>query len=399
MTDRGSVGGSTGDTPGTGGSLPCSAIPAPQGAFAATDTRSAPSRKANRRMAPTRRVAAQRAAFKPPHLDTLAQLHGGAPPVGLTLAKRARRHWLSYAVATALAEYGKSVSSPLERGYRNAIYCNGTLRQDAGKIVGKYCGNRWCLVCAAIRTARAWTAYKPTLDSWREAQFVTVTIRNIATDDLSLAMDEMLRAFTWVKRTMRERDGIKLVGIRKLECTHNGDRDDFHPHFHCVFETRQMARLFVAYWLDYFTDRADRKGQNITPAGKGTVAELFKYFTKLVTKSQFIAPAALDTIFKAMKGRRVFQPFGFTRARVDDDESEIILNRGTSAPTRRDETIEWDWVQSLNDWVDFSTGDCLTGYEPSKRFRAFVESIVPAGGVSVILGRPTPSKPINLDSR
>lgn len=316
-------------------------------------------------------------------LDTLAQLpaRSGQHPA-VTLEKRARRHWLSYAVATALAEYAKSVGSPLEKGYRNSIYCNWLIQQTEGKLraPGGYCGNRWCLVCAAIRTAKAWTNYKATLDGWKDAHFVTVTIRNMPGVELPGAMRDMSDAFRQIKRRMRDVDRVPLVCIRKLECTHNGERDDYHPHFHIVCETRQMARLFVARWLKYFGDSADPKGQNVKAAGRGTVAELFKYFTKLVTKSKFIAPSALDTIFRAMKGRRVFQPVGFTRPKTDDEEGEIDLDRGTPAPTRRDETIAWTWCQRSNDWVDKTTGDCLTGYEPSKGFRAFVDSVCPARG-------------------
>ena len=50
------------------------------------------------------------------------------------------------------------------------------LLQEGGKLSAKYCGNRWCLVCNSIRTAKLFAAYGPTLRSWEDAHFVTLTI-------------------------------------------------------------------------------------------------------------------------------------------------------------------------------------------------------------------------------
>lgn len=289
------------------------------------------------------------------------------------MAKRARKKFASRAIATSLAEYSKTTDSPLQQGYRNSIYCVDDIGQKDGKLKSKYCGNRWCLVCASVRTARAWNSYKPELDAWKDAHFVTLTLPNCQGYQLRDTIGAMLKAGTRIKESMKKTDRVPLIAVRKLECTYNAERDDYHPHFHFVVKSRQMARLLVARWLDHFPD-ADIRAQNITKAGRGTVAELFKYFTKLVTKSKWVAPFALDRIFRAMKKRRVFQPVGVKRA-AEDDEGELEFDKGTPAFTRRDESILWEWSQTGHDWIDRETGECLTDYTPGERFRAFVSQL------------------------
>jgi hypothetical protein len=130
--------------------------------------------------------------------------------------------------------------------------------------------------------------------------------------------------------------------------------------------------------------RASWKAQKVVRATRGVLGELFKYFTKLMTKmpprhqgddGRVITPlGALDLIFRSMKNRRVYQPMGFKRAKDDDDDDEIELTESSRVTNRR-AGIVWRWHQQLGDWIDSETGDCLTDYEPGARFRRFVESI------------------------
>jgi hypothetical protein len=78
-------------------------------------------------------------------------------------------------------------------------------------------------------------------------------------------------------------------------------------------------------------------------------------------------PGTLDSIFRAMKGRRVFQPMGFKVCVTPaaDDNGEVGLVGDTHSPKRPGERVIWDWMQSLHDWIDLSSGDVLTGHEPT----------------------------------
>lgn len=325
-------------------------------------------------------------ASKGGSLDTLAQPDRNAgsaegPTSGDTarakLVKRARAMTFSKALATQLAEAAKVAGSPLEQSYRNTIYCNSSLDQEGGLLTGKYCGNRWCATCARIRTALAMEKYLPVVRGWNDVQFVTLTLRNVPADQLEATIDRMLQAFTAIKRGIKGTDRVPFKAIRKLECTYNAQTDEYHPHFHLHVEGREAAALLMQRWLDYFPDETDPAAQDIRPAGDdASLRELFKYFTKLITKRTVISAVPLDVIFRAMQGHRVYQPVGFVLPKeAADDEGELALDHGTEAITRRGESIVWEWNQQATDWVDRDTGECLTGYEPTARFRQLLEQI------------------------
>lgn len=319
-------------------------------------------------------------------LDTLAQPDHGPPgrgseagaagrPAPETLARRARAKYATVPLATALAE----LRSPLERSYRNSVYCASVVEQRGGKLTSTYCGNRWCLVCNRVRTARAITRYEPHLRAWTDRQFVTLTEPNVGAEELPAAIDAMLKRARLCVRSLRHA-GYAVRALRKLEVTHNARRDDYHPHLHFVVEGAEVAHALVAAWL-HRTPGAVRAAQDVRPCDEGSLREVFKYFTKLTVKAgpradgkrAVIAPVHLDVIFRAMRGHRVYQPVGFVAAvEVGRGEDDDIGQGETVAVTRIAETVMWEWAQQLADWVDLATGECLTRYEPGERFRAFV---------------------------
>jgi hypothetical protein len=94
-------------------------------------------------------------------LDKLAQPSQRTPRDSKeNLRKRARAKFLSLPLAVDLAE----LRSPNEKSYRNTIYCASVLVQTPdGKLTGRFCSTRWCLVCNRVRTARLIYAYGPEL--------------------------------------------------------------------------------------------------------------------------------------------------------------------------------------------------------------------------------------------
>jgi hypothetical protein len=206
---------------------------------------------------------------------------------------------------------------------------------------------------------------------------VTLTVRNVPADELRPKIAQMLAAFTAAKRAIKRTDGLEFVGLRKLECTYNAEHDEYHPHFHVHVKGEAAARALVKRWQEQFPNETDQRAQDIkaVDGGEESLRELFKYFTKLVAKRRFMPAKALDVIFRAMRGRRVYQPVGFTVATDDDDEGELAPDKGTPATSRPGEDVRWEWSQEASDWVDTDTGECLTGYEPAQKFRELVESV------------------------
>jgi hypothetical protein len=143
----------------------------------------------------------------------------------------------------------------------------------------------------------------------------------------------------------------------------------------------------AAYACQGATGRTDPSIRNVHPHN-----ELFKYFTKLVTKATG-NPAArgsvrvtqaekLDVIFSAMRGLRVFQPMGFTLPKQNDEELPIGEDGHTRAPAHtRDRMGDfpsvafWNWDQQLTDWFNVDTGEALAEYEPSAAMRELVAGI------------------------
>lgn len=63
--------------------------------------------------------------------------------------------------------------------------------------------------------------------------FLTLTIPNVSGNELSASVDGLFKSY---KRLM-ERKEVQVVvkgSFRSLEVKYNAERDDFHPHFHCL---------------------------------------------------------------------------------------------------------------------------------------------------------------------
>ena len=292
-----------------------------------------------------------------PSLDKLAQLATSSNSdtySGQKLAnlkKRARAKYMTNSYTVALA----SLKSPLQKSYNNTVYgCATTILQTQNKLTSTYCKNRWCLVCNRIRTAKLIRGYLPQLEKIEHKYFVTLTIPNVTGSELRGSIQEMIKKFQVINKSFADRNN-KLVGIRKLECTYNPIRGDFHPHFHLLIQGEDNAKLLLNEWLKRFP-KACIQGQDIRPADNSSVYELFKYFTKIISnKSVYIQP--LDIIFQAMRNLRVYQPFGI---KMISDEIEELQSEVYEDIIKCDKI--WTWFEQ--DWIDFETGEFLTGYVP-----------------------------------
>lgn len=329
-------------------------------------------------------------------LDTLAQLVTKAPDDDQftvesrtkngdinTLKKRARRNYLKTALTLSLVTASEqSKDSVLNKSYWNTFHCsNVLLSRSDGMITAKYCKNRWCTVCNSIRTAQSINKYSPTIDNWDQKRFVTLTLKTVKAEDLKERIDYMFSVFTKIKNAIRQRHrrgvGNKLVGIRKMEVTYSEKTNRYHPHFHLIIKDPDTANEVLSLWYQHNENRTydgdpliSEKGQDNQPADKKSSAELFKYFTKLITEStkgdRVIYADALDVIFNAIKGRRVLQPFGFKALKIEEEDDE------TKAGDEANAVAVYTWIQVLSDWVDKETGEMLTGYIPGTGFKDLV---------------------------
>jgi hypothetical protein len=282
-------------------------------------------------------------------LDTLAQL----TPKNTTknLLNRARSKYLSNSLALKLTDSGKK----LKKSYWNTYHCCEILIQSEKKLTGKYCNNRWCLICNRIRTAKLINGYKETLSNLKNKRFITLTVPNCKAEDLPITLELMYKTLRDIsKKFSKYRE--PLIGIRKTEVTYNPIKDTFHPHFHLIISGKQIGNNVIDEWLKRLPT-ANIKAQDNREAGENSYLELFKYFTKLITNKRFHADA-LNVIFEAMYGKRTFQPMGIRKDVSEDVDAIQSIIYDDLIPEEKN----WTWIE--NDWIDKETGETLTGYTP-----------------------------------
>ena len=321
-----------------------------------------------------------------PILDTLALLDknpsrsGAIEPIFqlsetaiATAQKAAAAKYVSGPLAITLAE----LRSPLEKAYRNTWYCGHIREQKDGVIrTTSRCGNRWCIACNRIRTAKAINRYGPIVDRWAK-YFVTLTLPTVTAEELlptlygdstaRSAIDERIETAAAAQRTVKrhlKKEGKEFFAVRKLECTARPD-GKYHPHFHFIVDGKEAAERLVAEWLRR-NSSADERGQDIRPANDRSIVELFKYATKILTDSKNpIAPERLDVIYRALRDRRTWQPVGF-RVSGDDGAEQEIRESAKTAWKRVEEQIDWTWKQEVGDWIDLRTGEGLSDHKPTE---------------------------------
>jgi hypothetical protein len=295
------------------------------------------------------------------------------------LLKRARAKYFAIVFILRMVD----LDSPLRKSYWNSYHCcNNVGLKESGETTSLYCDARWCLVCNRIRSAKMINAYLPVLEKWEDKCFVTLTIPNVTENKLRSAIDNMQAEFGKIKQVFyrqnkRKQRDDKLVGLRKLECTYNISREDYHPHYHAIIQGEQNANDLLAEWLRRFPDARD-VAQDVRKADDASVRELFKYFTKLIAKAaggqSLILPEQLDVMFRVLRGKRTFQNFGFTKPKETEEVSEEALEMAEQI--EREAIVEvYQWKQELHDWIGKHTGEKLTGYAPSLTWRKFVESM------------------------
>jgi hypothetical protein len=161
-------------------------------------------------------------------------------------------------------------------------------------------------------------------------------------------------------KNLKKTYGITLKGIRKFECNYNPKEDTFNPHFHLIAGgTACEILLLKSLWLNQYTSEvATAKAQDIRVAKDGSELELFKYMTKMITSNGDMYPKALDSIFKAIKGKRTVQPFGGIKKVSEDVDG--IQKEDVDFITCGD-TV-WQWSDMHLDWIS-EYGEVLTNYK------------------------------------
>jgi len=94
------------------------------------------------------------------------------------LANRARRKLITRKMVFALIDVAKEKGEPERiQAYWNAYHCLNNVIVSNSKMYGRYCKNRFCAICNAIRKADPINRYYPVISLWENFQFVTLTVK------------------------------------------------------------------------------------------------------------------------------------------------------------------------------------------------------------------------------
>jgi hypothetical protein len=318
-------------------------------------------------------------------LDTfsLSAPSKGAEAAKKKLQKRAQSKYVTDVVAFPLMQ----LNSPLHHQYKRSTNCAAEITETPGKYTSKYCNCRWCLVCSKIRTGRLFVGYMPPIEAMAEKWFLTLSRPNVVASLLADEIQYYLRTATLIQRNLREKLKLEYSSLRKIECTYNEIVNTYHPHFHFIFDSQVAAQAFLDEWLSRNPTAKLDKGNQLKKANDKSVIELFKYFTKVVSKSRSkvngvdttdyrIHLQALDTMFQAMHRVRTFQPCGVIKVVSEDVEPEQSVDSGKA------EVNHYKWLK--HDWINVETQAALTGFVPSENQQAIDKHIVYPIGVRTI---------------
>lgn len=255
----------------------------------------------------------------------------------------------------------KIPDSPLNKGYAMTFGCCDTLElSEAGELRSLfYCRRRWCQTCASINMATLIDKYYSVLSELEDLHFVTLTVPNCSAATIPDTLKYM--ASTWRRITDSARKAKRpMRGLRKIELK-VGKGGGYHPHYHIIVERSETADWIRSQWLERLP-MCSGKAQHVEPVKdlESALLELMKYATKLTCAEDsrnevLCTPGQMDTIFRNLHKKRLFQPFGGLRA-VDEEAFE---------PTP--ETFEkarglYQWIG--HDWYHTKYGQALTNYVP-----------------------------------
>jgi len=287
-----------------------------------------------------------------------------------------KRKYITRIISMELCKIAKENNEPeWEKRYRNSYYCLDRIQTYNQKAYSKYCKNRCCLVCSSIRKAKYINRFLPTISTWKEPYFVTLTCKAKKRIDLKTQIKEMKKVMELILSRLNKRHsrnkGPKPMGIKALESNFNPIKQTYNPHFHLIVPSKQVAMEFILEWQDSMGDKlTDPRAQDIRPIKKTIrdLRETIKYGAKIFTdpdmikKKEFrkkppkIYASALHEIYKALDGSNLLTSFGFKQEIKEGEKVEPIFIVDIE---------EWIFDSGLTDWVNVDTGQIMTKYRPN----------------------------------
>lgn len=300
---------------------------------------------------------------------------------------RAKRKQISQVLSIGLVEIAQNKGNrKLEKTFWNTYHCFNTINASEGRIYGKYCKNRLCLVCLSIRKAEIVNKYLPVIRLWQNPYFVTLTVKAVAANKLNKVISSMVKGLSKIIEKYKKRNqrgtGKNLIGIRSLECNFNPVKKTYNPHFHLIVSDEETGNIFIEEWLKNskkgWTTRGAQNIQKVHNSEKCLI-EVVKYGSKIFTEPDItkkanqhskrtVYLAALYTIVEAMQGKRLFDRFGFNLPpKSDKSENQSV---------QTDNYTKYEFDAHKTDWIEVSTNKPLSEYKSNPKVRYLLENCI-----------------------
>lgn len=286
------------------------------------------------------------------------------------LLQRAKKKTITQKVSLSLIDIAKRRGeTKIEKSFWHTYHCQNSIISSNGKLFGQYCKNRFCTICCGIRKAELINRYYSTIKTWEEPYFVTITARSVPAKNLRRRIEQMLEGFNILiernKKRHQRGKGIKLIGIKSLECNFNPIPRTYNPHFHLIVANRAMAELIVKEWLELLSKKfALSVAQKIIKVNNldKMLIEIIKYGSKIFTRpdkedkkrTPFVYTSALYNILAAMRGHRIFDRFGFNLLKQHKTKGGTI--------TKAEKPEYWEYFSEIANWLNTKTNKPLSGY-------------------------------------
>jgi plasmid rolling circle replication initiator protein Rep len=302
------------------------------------------------------------------------------------LKGRAKRKMITQAMTLNLISVAeKKENADRLKTFWNTYHCQNRLVTHEGRLYGRYCKNRLCTLCCCIRKAEIINKYYPVIRTWEHPYFLTLTVKSCFAKGLKVFMRGFIKAFKRIVEKYRKRNqrgkGIKLVGVKSLECNFNFKERTYNPHFHLILADKRIAETLIEEWLRIwgkkYTYHVAQKLRAVADLEHDLI-EVIKYGSKIFTEPDVtkktkdigdrkIYIKALYNITEAMQGLRIFDRFGFDLPKnVKERVGARVVNNAQ----------EWVFVPEYCDWLNTENELVLTGYVPSVEVRLLLENRV-----------------------
>lgn len=269
------------------------------------------------------------------------------------------------------------------QAYWNTYHCQNKIITSNGRMHATQCKNRFCTYCCGVRKAELLNKYLPVLQTWPEPHFLTLTVKAVKAGQLSKTINSLNRAMSlfigkYRKRSQRK-TGLKLIGLKSIECNFNAKNRTYNPHLHLIVPDKKTAEILVDEWLTVWTKRFTHRSAQYyrkVDDNKKDLIEVIKYETKIFTEpdgkksrgkktSPKIYIRALDNIHAAMKGVRLIDRFGFNTPKTKKIKSESRLTN---------DYMHWQYKLKNRDWLNEDHESTLTSFSPEPHLEAILES-------------------------